>query len=226
MDKLREEQSQYQEFQKLKRDIDHLTHIFVSYTYLQRKKAVENCEKSVESANANIEKGREEIENNIKEAEAIDQECNEMQERIDAESGGELVELEKELATKSKTEATANGAKKSATQEVDTEKRKLKQLQKNLAKDEEVLEAKETQMSKVGDLFQSLKEADETDSKAFSDAQKRLQTLETGLDVNEEGQATSLQEQLIGKYFINIIYKTKFGFSHISYSHILVSDQN
>lgn len=202
MDKLRDEQSQYQEFQKLKRDIDHLTHIFVSYTYLQRKKAMENCQKSIEGANANIEKGREEIEKNIKEVETIDEECKEMQERMDAESGGELIELETELATKSKTEATANGAKKSATQEVDTEKRKLKQLQNNLAKDEEVLDAKVTQMSKVGDLFQSLKEADETDSKAFGDAQKRLQTLETGLDVNEDGQATSLQEQVIGKYFI------------------------
>lgn len=202
MDKLREEQAQYQEFQKLKRDIDHLTHISVSYKYLQRKKAIEHYQKSIEGVNANIEKGKEEIENNIKEVENIDEECKEMQERIDADSGGELIELEKELATKSKTEATANGAKKSAAQEVDTEKRKLKQLEKNLAKDEEVLEAKETQMSKVGDLFQSLKEADEMDGKAFSDAQKRFQNLETGLDVNEEGEATSLQEQVIGKYFI------------------------
>lgn len=225
MDKLREEQSQYQEFQKLKRDIDHLTHIFVSYTYLQRKKALENCQRSIEVANGNIEKGKEEIENNIKEVETIDEKCKEMQERIDAESGSELVELEKELATKSKTEATANGAKKSAAQEVDTEKRKLKQLQMNLAKDEEVLEAKETQMSKVGDLFQSLKEADEIDSKAFGDAQRRYQTLETGLDVNEEGQATSLQEQLIGKHILLNISNSKFGFSHLIYI-FTVSDQN
>lgn len=199
MEKLRDEQQQYVEYQKLKRDIDHLTHIHYSYRYLQLKKAVENCEKSIEAANSFITKSREEIENNKTEAESIVTQCQEVQERIDAETGGQLAELEKELAVKSKTEATANGAKKSAGQEVDAEKRKLKLIQKNLSKDEEALTVKEAQMAKVGDLFQTLREADENDSKAFSDAQKRFQAISAGLEMNEDGQASSLQEQLTSK---------------------------
>lgn len=200
MEKLRDEQQQYVEYQKLKRDIDHLTHIHYSYRYLQYKKAVENCEKSIEAANSFITKSREEIENNKTEAESIVNQCQEVQERIDAETGGQLAELEKELAVKSKTEATANGAKKSAGQEVDAEKRKLKLIQKNLSKDEEALKVKEEQMAKVGDLFQTLREADENDSKGFSDAQKRFQAISAGLEMNEDGQASSLQEQLTSMY--------------------------
>lgn len=200
MEKLREEQAQYVEFQKLKRDIDHLTHIHYSYKYLQLKKAMENCEKQIQNVDTFIENSRKEIQNNIGESEQIVNQCQEVQERIDADTGGELAELEKELAAKSKTEATANGAKKSAGQEVDAEKRKLKMIQKNMSKDEEALRSKEAQMAKVGGLFQSLKEADEADSQAFTDAQKRFQAISAGLDMNEDGQASSLQDQLISKF--------------------------
>lgn len=204
MEKLRDEQQQYVEFQKLKRDIDHLTHIHYSFKYTQLQKSMESCEKSIESVNTFIENSKADIEKNIKETEDIDEQCKEVQERIDAETGGELAELEKELAVKSKTEATANGAKRSAGLEVDTEKRKLKLIQKNMSKDEEALQTKEAKMAKVGGLFKTLQEADEADSKAFSDAQKRFQAVSAGLEMNEDGQATSLEEQL----------KSKFHFYH------------
>lgn len=198
IEKLREEQSQYVEYQKIVRDIDYLTHIHVSFVYLNCKKAVENCEKNIKGCATFVENSTKEIEDNKNEIIKIDEDCALMQERIDSESGGSLVELEKELAAKSKAEATANGAKKSATSEVETEKRKLKTLLKNTSKDEDALKEKEAQMTQVGGLFQNLKDADEADRKAFADAQKRFQAISAGLDMNEDGQAASLQEQLIG----------------------------
>lgn len=60
-------------------------------------------------------------------------------------------------------------------------------------------------MAKVGGLFESLKEADEADSKAFSDAQKRFQAVSAGLDMIEDGQASSLQEQLTSKYKLSVM---------------------
>lgn len=196
MEKLRDEQQQYEQFQKLKRDIDHLTHIYISYKYLQLKKNMENCDKSIDTVNQCIMDSRKEIEKNEAESEVIEEECSEMQKRIDADSGSELADLEAELAAKSKTEATANGAKKSASQDVESEKRKFKDIEKNVAKDAEALKAKEAQMANVGGLFQTLRDADEADSKAFADAQKRFQAISAGLDMNADGQASSLQEQL------------------------------
>lgn len=198
IEKLREEQSQYVEYQKIVRDIDYLTHIHVSFLYQNCKKNVENCEKIIQACAESIKSSGEEIERNNEETVKLDEECAVMQERIDGEAGGSLVELETELAAKSKAEATANGVKKSAASEVETEKRKLKTLLKNTAKDEEALKEKETQMKNVGGLFQSLKEADEAGRKAFVDAQKRFQAISAGLDMNEDGEAASLQEQLIG----------------------------
>lgn len=199
IEKLREEQSQYVEYQKIVRDIDYLTHIHVSFVYLNCQKAVENCEKNIKACSTYIENSTKEIENNKNEVVTIDEECAEMQERIDGESGGSLVELETELAAKSKAEATANGAKKSASSEVETEKRKLKTLLKNMAKDKEALNSREEDMAKVGGMFQNLQEADEADRKAFTDAQKRFQAISAGLDMNSDGEAASLQEQLISK---------------------------
>lgn len=198
IEKLREEQTQYVEYQKVVRDIDYLTHIHVSFVYLNCKKAVENCEKNIKGCGTYIENSTKEIEDNKIEIVKIDEECALMQERIDGESGGSLVDLETELAAKSKAEATANGAKKSASSEVETEKRKLKTLLKNTSKDAEALKEKEAQMTQVGGLFQDLKDTDENDRKAFADAQKRFQAISAGLDMNEDGEAASLQEQLIG----------------------------
>lgn len=206
IEKLREEQSQYLEYQKIVRDIDYLTHIHVSFVYLNCQKGVENSEKNITACGAYIENSTQEIEDNKNEIEKIDDECALMQERIDGEAGGSLVDLETELAAKSKAEATANGAKKSATTEVETEKRKLKTLLKNTSKDEDALKEKEAQMANVGGLFQSLKDADEADRKAFADAQKRFQAISAGLDMNEDGEAASLQEQLIGMNACHFIY--------------------
>lgn len=199
IEKLREEQSQYEEFQKIVRDIDHLTHIHISYMYLRYKHAIENCEQNIKNAAEFIEQSHKNIENNENETKQIEEDCKAIQERIDGEAGGQLIELEKELAIKSKAEATATGVKKSAVSEIETEKRKLKSLQKNLAKDEEALKTKEGRMAEVGSLFENLKNADETDRNAFVEAQKRFQALSAGFDVNEDGQAASLQEQLISK---------------------------
>lgn len=196
MEKLRDEQAAYVEFQQLKRDIDHLTHIHISYMYLQRRKALENCEKSIEAANLFVEKSRQDIINNNAESEAIDAECAAIQEKIDADSGSSLSDLEKELDGKLKTEAQASGVRKCANQEVDSEKRKLKTLQKNLAKDESALDTKNTKMAEVGDMFQRLKDAAENDKKSYEDAQKRYQAVSTGLEMGEDGKASSLQEQL------------------------------
>lgn len=200
MDKLREEQQAYMEFQQLKRDIDHLTHIHISYLYLKRRKAVEDCEKTIDAANVYIENSRKEITANIAETENIDEECQAIQASIESESGGSLIELEKDLDVRMKSEAQASGIRKCANQEVDSEKRKLKTLQKNLSKDEAALDTKAKQMSEVGDMFQQLKDAAENDKKAYDDAQKRFQAVSTGLEMDEEGKTSSLQEQLISKY--------------------------
>lgn len=197
IEQLREEQSQYAEFQKIVRDVDYLTHIHISYTYLQLKKEIEGLEKILSDFKNFIDKGHQCIEDNTKECEAIDEESKEMQECIDNETGGALTDLEANLAKKSKTEATASGTKKSIVSEIESEKRKLKYIQRNTEKDEEVLKTLENEMSKSGGMYQRLQEADEADTKAHSDAQRRFQAVASGIATAEDADAASLHEQLI-----------------------------
>lgn len=208
IDKLREEQAAYAEFQKITRDIDHLTHIHISYTYMQMTKKHEGGIKSVAEINEFIENSKEKIESNIKEGENIEQQCKEMQAAIDSNAGGELAELEKELTVKTKAATTANAEKKEATSTFEAEKRKLKMLERNIANDEKALADKNEEHNRVGDLFQQLKEADENDAKAYKDAQQKLQAISSGLATTEGGETATLQDQLNGRSFRGLISLT------------------
>lgn len=69
-------------------------------------------------------------------------------------------------------------------------------------KDDEVaLKTKEAELSKVQNLFQQLKDNDAADSEAFAASQRRYEAVSAGMDVNEEGKAETLQEQLMSKCF-------------------------
>lgn len=63
-------------------------------------------------------------------------------------------------------------------------------------------------------VFGELKETQENDLKAFSNAQKTYEAVNCGLAINDEGEATSLQDQLTSKYscYFLVIVTTKSFF--------------
>lgn len=82
LEKLRKDQQQYQEYQKVCRDIEYLTRIHISYKYLQSLKNVENCETNITKLTGDIEKANELIGKNNEEIQQIEQSINEIQERL------------------------------------------------------------------------------------------------------------------------------------------------
>ncbi|XP_055592963.1 structural maintenance of chromosomes protein 2 [Uranotaenia lowii] len=197
LEKLRKERAHYIEYQKVCRDIEYLTRLYISHKYLQFVKNVENSEKAIATLNEVIDGNRKKITNNIEESKAIDQSAKELQELIDGEGGGVLSELEKELSAASKKEATVSAERNSTKDNIGVEQRKLKNLQKSIKDDENALSKKEAEMQKTGDMFQSLKDADEADAKGFADAQKHFEAVSAGLSTNEDGEAATLQDQLM-----------------------------
>lgn len=83
LEKLRKDQQQYQEYQKVCREIEYLTRIHISFKYLQCQKAVENSEKNIEKLKEGIEKNRETIVKNVNEVKEIDEAVQNMQSAID-----------------------------------------------------------------------------------------------------------------------------------------------
>lgn len=185
------------EFQKIVREIEYLTRIYISHKYLQSKKSMESCEESILKETNFIDTSQLKMIENDNACLQLDQECKAIQQQIDNESGGELRDLEMDLTEKSKEEATASGAKNAAESGLQLEMRNRKALEKSIKDDEKVLTEKQQNMAKVGDLFESLKQADEVDSKAYADAKKRYEAISSGLATNEDGEAASLQDQLI-----------------------------
>lgn len=107
-----------------------------------------------------------------------------------------MKELEKELDELNQKDAKIKASINATKEEITSEQRKLKTLEKNIKIDEAALAMKEGDMASMGGMFEKLKSDEETDRKAFEDAQKRLEAVNMGMAINEEGQATSYQDQL------------------------------
>lgn len=197
LEKLKDERQQYNEYQNVCRDIEFLEGIYISYRYLRKKEAVQKIENSIESIASRIEVWKDKIKENELECEKIDEAAKELQANMDKEAGGQLKELEQQLDKCVQTEAKHTANLKALQSNITSEEKKLKSLEKSKLDDENALNQKETQMAKVANLFQSLREADEKDGKAYEEAQRRFQAVSQGLSTNEDGQASSLQDQLI-----------------------------
>ncbi|XP_055917381.1 structural maintenance of chromosomes protein 2 [Eupeodes corollae] len=197
LEKLRQERAAYLEFQKICRDIEYLTRIHISFRYLKQKEALKSTEKNIETLSNRIEHCKKTIMENDEEINRLDEMAKEIQHKIDNDSGGELKVLEEALSAKMKAEAQSTGNIKAAQGAIDQEMKKVKALEKNIKDDKNALNQKEEQMKKVEGLFQSLKQTDQKDSQLYDDAQKRYDAVTKGLSTNEDGEASSLQDQLI-----------------------------
>lgn len=151
-----------------------------------------------------IKTSKQTILDNEQETVTLDKECAEIRRVMDTESGGELKALEDELNAKTKQESKVQGEKNSIASNLDAENRKLKRTEKAIKDDENTLKAKEAAMEKLKNLFESLKSADEIDSNAYEESKKKYEAISSGLATNESGEASSLQDQLLGKQKSNL----------------------
>lgn len=219
LEKLRKDQATYLEYQKICRDVDYLTRISISYKYLQCVKNVENCENTIAKLNLEIENSNKQIELNVEEVAQIEADIAGIQENLNSvsytfnlklnpkipnfilfiylkNSGDELKELEKKLDQLNQEDAKNKAQINSMQGELVSEQRKLKTQQKSNEVDVAALKKKEEAMSKTGGMFESLKQQEADDLKNYQMAQKKVEAVNLGLALNDEGEASSLQDQL------------------------------
>ncbi|XP_030388372.1 structural maintenance of chromosomes protein 2 [Scaptodrosophila lebanonensis] len=197
LDKLRKERAAYQEYQKTCRDIEFLTRIHISAQYLQQREALKSVVIKEQKIEAHIDNCRSTRASNIEEIQKIEESVKEIQHQVDAEMGGALKDLETELTAKQAVQATTSGSLKAAQGTIGQDEKKIRMAAKNISDDEGALAKKQFDMSKVQGEFQSLKDADINDAQAYEKAQRKFEAVSQGLSTNEDGQASTLQEQLI-----------------------------
>ena len=86
LEKLRKDQQQYKEYQKVCRDIEYLTRIYISHKYLQSLKNVENSGENIKILNADIVNSNEKIGINLDEVKDIEDKVQEIQEQLESVS--------------------------------------------------------------------------------------------------------------------------------------------
>lgn len=142
LNKLREERTQYLQFQKTERELEHLNRQYVAYKFF----SVEKNNEKVKEEYAELMKEKEnhfttteKLKTEIKE---LEKEIVALQQQRDNEGGKQLALLEANLRAQEKEESKAQSAVKLLKESIKTEEKKRKELKKSLDDDKAALESK------------------------------------------------------------------------------------
>ena len=195
--KLKEERSAYLEFQKIQRELEHLTKFWLAYKFVCAEEASSKTKEELESLKTKLE----EIQNMIKEGEEeiieIDIAIKELERARDNEIGGQVAEKEQVLREKEKLEAKATSGLKTLKDNVKQEDKKKKQIEKSLADDQKTLTNKEKALGGMQNMFDKLREEDEKCKAELEAAQAKFQAVSLGEEITEDGGSATLQEQIM-----------------------------
>lgn len=139
LNKLREERTQYLQFQKTERELEHLNRQHVAYKFCSHEKNSERMKKEFEDLNqekVNHHNTTEKLKSDI---ETLDKEIVELQHQRDQEGGTQLAGLEAQLRAQEKAESKAQTAVKVLKDTIKAEEKKKKELKKSLDDDKAAL---------------------------------------------------------------------------------------
>eukprot|EP00794_Sanderia_malayensis_P008232 gene8232-9114_t len=195
--RLKEERSNYLEYQKVIREIEHLTRLCVAYEFLKAEELKKNAGTELDEMKerkAKLDDRYKEIEASIKQIAA---EVEELQKLKDDQSGGKLKELEKKVDELSKDDVKVNSDLKYAKENLKGEQKKKKELEKNISDDEVQLNAKQKEIGKLEDNLKKLEEQSTVDTNAVDAAQQHFHAVSAGLSSNKDGEDKTLTDQLM-----------------------------
>ncbi|XP_058973513.2 structural maintenance of chromosomes protein 2 [Pocillopora verrucosa] len=195
--KLKEERASYLEYQKVMREVEHLSRLYIAHQFVmaedvQKKAGVEL--ENIKQENVKLKKRCEEIEGKVKELSAV---ISELEKKKIAESGSALKKLENRLEEVSKVDVKTESDLKHMKDTLAAEKKKKKVLLKSLDDDQAQLKNKEKELKKLNDLLIKLEEKSQEDSKALKIAQDHFHAVSAGLSSNEDGEDKTLADQIM-----------------------------
>ena len=195
--KLKEERSAYLEYQKIQRELEHLTKLYIAYKFVCAEEASTKSKEDLESLKKKLDEIQDSINQNEAEVAEIDVAIEELERARDNVIGGQVAEKETALRDVEKREAKASSAMKTLEDNVKQEDKKRKQIQKGLNDDEKALAGKKNSLSGMQELFDKLREEDEKCKADLEAAQAKYQALQLGEEVIEGGKTATLQEQIM-----------------------------
>lgn len=197
MQKLQEERSSYLEYQKLMREIQHLSRLYVAWLFVCAEETKMKSAENLKVMQDNIAKMQTCMAENESKVQELSAQIQELQKKKDQEINGVLKSLEEALAEVQRVDAKAQSALDVKKQNLKDETKKRKELIKNMEEDKKMLVVKEKEVSKLTEQLQALQEEGQQDSAALEAAEQHFKAVSAGLSTNEDGEEATLAGQMM-----------------------------
>ncbi|XP_030644090.1 structural maintenance of chromosomes protein 2 [Chanos chanos] len=197
MEKLKEERSSYLEYQKLMREIEHLSRLYVAYQFVCAEETKVKSADDLQVMQDSITKLQENMRQNEAKVQELSKEIQELERRRDKEVGGVLKTLEETLAEAQRVDTKAQSALDLKKQNLKDETKKRKELVKNKEEDKKVLASKEAEVVKATERLQAVQEEGRKDAEELEAAQQHFRAVSAGLSANEDGAEATLAGQMM-----------------------------
>ncbi|NWZ05989.1 SMC2 protein, partial [Agelaius phoeniceus] len=197
LQKLKEERASYLEYQKLVREIEHLSRFCVAYQFVLAEETKVSSSDMLKEMQSNVEKlqeSRAEIEQKVKQ---LNEDIAEMEKEKDKEAGCKLHELEAALSAHQRVNTKVRSALDLQKQNLKVEEVKYNELVTRMQKDSKALVSKEKEVKNLEKELNVLLEESEKDAHALAAAQQHFNAVSAGLSSNKDGEEATLSGQMM-----------------------------
>ncbi|CAH1243955.1 SMC2 [Branchiostoma lanceolatum] len=195
--RLKEERSNYLEYQKVLREIEHLSRLHVAYQFFCAEETQKRSAEELAEMTDNIKQFQQRQQEIDQKIAKINEAVQELEKKRDEETGGQIQTLETRLGDEQKNDAKAQSSLDNKKETLNSEKKKKKDITKSIDEDNAALKTKEKEVEKLAIAQQKLEKQAKEDADAHTAAQKHFQAVSAGLSSNDEGEDATLAEQMM-----------------------------
>ncbi|KAG8454999.1 hypothetical protein GDO86_001281 [Hymenochirus boettgeri] len=195
--KLKEERSSYLEYQKIMREIEHLSRLYIAYQFVCAEETKVRSAEELKEMQDSILKLQDTMAENERKVKDLSKEIAELEKKRDEEVGGALRSMEEALAEAQRADTKVQSALDLKKQNLKAEEKKRKELVKSMEEDAKALSAKENEVKKISDSLSSLQESSQKDAEGLTAAQQHFNAVSAGLSSNEDGEEATLAGQMM-----------------------------
>jgi len=195
--KLKEERSAYLEFQKIQRELEHLTKLYLAWKFCCAEESSVKTKEELEKLKNKLGEMQDFIKQGEEELAELEVAIKDLERARDTEIGGQVSEKEELLKEAEKHEAKMTSGMKTLKDNVKQEEKKKKQAEKGLAEDQKTFSAKGKVMDGMKEMFDKLRQENDKCKSDLEAAQARYQAISLGEELVEGGGSATLQEQIM-----------------------------
>ncbi|NWT11832.1 SMC2 protein, partial [Vireo altiloquus] len=197
LQKLKEERASYLEYQKVLREIEHVSRFCVAYQFALAEETKLSSVGMLKEMRSNVQKFQESMAEIEQKVQQLNEDIVEMEKEKDKEVGGRLRALEAALSENQRVNTKARSALDLKKQNLKSEEVKYNELVTRMQKDSKALASKEKEVKNLEKELSVSQEECEKDAQALAAAQQHFNAVSAGLSSNKDGEEATLSGQMM-----------------------------